>query len=80
MLSNGVEPGWVATRMGGAGAPGDLAQGAETQAWLAVSDDAAATVTGGYFYHRRQQRPSPATHDVAFQDALFDYCESVIPS
>ena len=80
VLSNGVDPGWVATRMGGAGAPGDLAQGAETQAWLAVSDDPAATVTGGYFYHRRQQRPSPVTQDVAFQDALFDYCESVIPS
>ena len=80
VLSNGVDPGWVATRMGGAGAPGDLAQGAETQAWLAVSDDPAATVTGGYFYHRRQQRPSPATQDVAFQDALVDYCESLIRS
>ena len=80
VLSNGVDPGWVATRMGGAGAPGSLAEGAATQAWLAVSDDPAATVTGGYFHHRRQQRPSPATQDVAFQDALADYCESLIRS
>jgi len=39
VLSNAVDPGWVATKMGGPGAPDDLAQGSVTQAWLAVSDD-----------------------------------------
>ena len=39
--SNVVEPGWVATRMGGPNAPDDLDQGHRTQAWLAASDDAA---------------------------------------
>src|ERR1700689_4041443 len=37
VLSNAMEPGWVATKMGGPGAPDDLEQGATTQVWLAVS-------------------------------------------
>ena len=45
-----------------------------TQAWLAVSDDPAAAVTGGYFY-RRQPRPAhPAARDVRVQDELLGYC------
>ena len=67
-------PGWVATRMGGAGAPDDLAQGPVTQAWLAVSDDPAATVSGGYFYHQQRRQPNPAARDTALQDALLAYC------
>jgi NAD(P)-dependent dehydrogenase (short-subunit alcohol dehydrogenase family) len=74
VLSNAVEPGWVATRMGGAGAPDDLAQGPVTQAWLAVSDDRAATVSGGYFYHRQPRQPNPAARDTALQDELLAYC------
>ena len=35
--SNAVSPGWVPTRMGGAGASDDLELGAETQAWLAAA-------------------------------------------
>src|SRR5688572_3802721 len=38
-LSNAVDPGWVATKMGGASAPDDFEEGYLTQAWLAVSDD-----------------------------------------
>src|SRR6202042_2196554 len=53
VLSNAVEPGWVATKMGGPGAPDDLALGADTQVWLATSDDPDATVSGRCFYHRR---------------------------
>ncbi len=74
VLSNAVEPGWVATRMGGAGAPDDLAQDPVTQAWLAVSDDPAATVTGGYFYHQQPRVPNPAARDSTLQDALLAYC------
>jgi NAD(P)-dependent dehydrogenase (short-subunit alcohol dehydrogenase family) len=36
VLSNAVDPGWVRTRMGGAGAPVDLDTGQRTQSWLAV--------------------------------------------
>src|SRR6202041_4014822 len=52
VLSNAMTPGWVATRMGGKGAPDDLDQGHRTQVWLAVSEDKEAKVTGRYFYHQ----------------------------
>jgi NAD(P)-dependent dehydrogenase (short-subunit alcohol dehydrogenase family) len=71
VLSNAVDPGWVPTKMGGAGATDDLEQGYRTQTWLAVSNDA-ATVSGGYWYHRQQQAPAPQAHDAAFQDQLMD--------
>ena len=74
VLTNSVSPGWVATRMGGAGAPDDLAAGPDTQAWLAVSDDPGARVTATYFYHRRPIEPPAEALDVARQDALLDYC------
>jgi NAD(P)-dependent dehydrogenase (short-subunit alcohol dehydrogenase family) len=70
VLSNAVTPGWVATKMGGSGAPDDLTLGAVTQAWLAVSDDPAATVSGGYFYHQRQDEAHPAARSHQFQDEL----------
>jgi NAD(P)-dependent dehydrogenase (short-subunit alcohol dehydrogenase family) len=70
VLSNSVDPGWVPTRMGGAGAPDDLAMGHETQSWLAVSDDPAALVSGKYWHHRRQRRPAPEVTDTDFQDRL----------
>jgi NAD(P)-dependent dehydrogenase (short-subunit alcohol dehydrogenase family) len=68
--SNAVDPGWIATRMGGAGAPGDLDQGSATQIWLATSDDLAALVTGRYFKDLREQEPLAAVRDERFQDDL----------
>ncbi|HEY1567002.1 MAG TPA: SDR family NAD(P)-dependent oxidoreductase [Solirubrobacteraceae bacterium] len=72
--SNAVTPGWVATRMGGPGAPDDLALGADTQAWLAVSDEPAARVTGRYLYHRTERPADPAASDPAVQDGLLAAC------
>ena len=72
--SNAVTPGWVATRMGGPGAPDDLALGADTQAWLAVSDEPAARVTGRYLYHRTERPADPAASDPALQDGLLAAC------
>jgi NAD(P)-dependent dehydrogenase (short-subunit alcohol dehydrogenase family) len=68
--SNAVDPGWVPTRMGGPSAPDDLRLGHLTQEWLAVSGDADALRTGGYWHHQRLQKPHPAVHDVRFQDQL----------
>lgn len=68
--SNTVDPGWVPTRMGGAGATDDLELGHDTQVWLATSDEPAADTTGTYWYHRRTQTPAPIIHDHVFQDAL----------
>jgi NAD(P)-dependent dehydrogenase (short-subunit alcohol dehydrogenase family) len=77
VLSNSVEPGWVATKMGGPGAPDDMSLAPVTQAWLAVSDDPAARVTGEHFYHGRPRRVHPAARDTGFQDQLTDYCASL---
>jgi len=72
VFSHAVDPGWVPTKMGGAAATGDLEKGYLTQTWLAVSNDAAATVSGGYWYHRQRQAPAPPARDPAFQDQLMD--------
>jgi len=60
--------------MGGPGAPDDLDAGYETQAWLAVSDDKAAKVTGEYFYHKKLRAPNSATRDPERQEKLLDEC------
>jgi NAD(P)-dependent dehydrogenase (short-subunit alcohol dehydrogenase family) len=77
VLVNAVDPGWVPTRMGGAGAPDDLPSGALTQAWLAASDDPDARITGRYLHHQKPRRPNPAAlrHDV--QDQLMDYLRGI---
>jgi NAD(P)-dependent dehydrogenase (short-subunit alcohol dehydrogenase family) len=72
--SNALEPGWVATRMGGPGATDDLSKAHITQAWLAVSDDPLALSTGAYFYHQRQREPKPVTRDERVQDELVEAC------
>lgn len=77
VFSNALEPGWVATRMGGPGAPDDLQKGAITQAWLAVSDDSAATVSGGYFFHQKPKAVSPNARRTDLQDRLFDACRKL---
>jgi NAD(P)-dependent dehydrogenase (short-subunit alcohol dehydrogenase family) len=72
--SNAVDPGWIKTRMGGPGATDELPAGAETQVWLASSDDAAAQVTGRYLKRRVDLRANPAAYDVALQDRLLAIC------
>ena len=75
VLSNAVEPGWVATKMGGPAATDDLDSGHRTQAWLAVGEDRAAKVTGEYFYHMRRRKPHRATRDVEIQERLLEACK-----
>jgi NAD(P)-dependent dehydrogenase (short-subunit alcohol dehydrogenase family) len=72
VLSNAVDPGWVPTKMGGPAATDDLELGYLTQTWLAVSNDAAATVSGGYWYHRQRREPAAEARDLDFQDQLMD--------
>jgi NAD(P)-dependent dehydrogenase (short-subunit alcohol dehydrogenase family) len=77
VLSNALEPGWVATKMGGPQAPDNLDEGHRTQVWLAVSDDPAAKVTGEYFYHMKRRAPLPATKDVDRQEKLLEACRKL---
>jgi len=72
VLSNAVDPGWVPTKMGGRSAPDDLQKGYETQAWLAVSSDAGAAVTGRYFFHQKEKRHNPVAKDEALQERLLE--------
>src|SRR5438105_86636 len=77
VLSNALEPGWVATKMGGPGAPDDLEAGPKTQVWLATSNDPEAMVTGQYFYHLKRRAPDPATRDAEIQERLVTECARI---
>jgi NAD(P)-dependent dehydrogenase (short-subunit alcohol dehydrogenase family) len=77
VLSNAVDPGWVPTRMGGAGAPDDLRLGHLTQEWLATSDEPAARTSGGYWYHQKREKPHHAVRDEGFQDGLLDHLADI---
>jgi NAD(P)-dependent dehydrogenase (short-subunit alcohol dehydrogenase family) len=72
VLSNTVDPGWVPTRMGGAGAPDDFRLGHLTQEWLATSDDPEARTSGGYWRHQRRAEPATSVHDQRFQGELLE--------
>lgn len=72
-----VDPGWVPTRMGGPGAPGDIEAGHRTQEWLATAPDGSIEPrTGGYWHHRKTRRSHPAASDPDFQHALLERLEA----
>ena len=76
VAANAVEPGWVATKMGGPGAPDDLALAPLTQVWLAASPET-AEITGGYFYHQRHRAAAPLSHDEELHQLLLESCSSL---
>ncbi|WP_153798463.1 SDR family NAD(P)-dependent oxidoreductase [Foetidibacter luteolus] len=75
VLSNAVEPGWVATKMGGPGAPDDMAMGARTQVWLSVSRDRDAMVSGKYFYHQRPATFKAISKNPDIQERFLKACQ-----
>lgn len=77
VYANAVDPGWVPTKMGGHGAPDNLQKGYETQAWLAVSNDPQASVTGRYFHHKREVRYNPESTNVMLQEKFLKLCEGI---
>ncbi|MCG6185944.1 SDR family NAD(P)-dependent oxidoreductase [Maribellus maritimus] len=77
VYSNAVDPGWVPTKMGGPGAPGNLQKGFETQAWLAVSNDKEAKVSGCYFYHKKQKYHVPEATNVQVQEQFLNLCKKI---
>lgn len=77
VYANAVDPGWVPTKMGGRGAPDDLTKGFETQAWLAVSNDKRAKVSGRYFHHEKEARFNPDADDVQLQERFLSLCEKI---
>lgn len=74
VYSNALEPGWVATKMGGSGAPDSLEEGPKTQVWLAASNDRQALTTGKYFYHQSPHSYLTAAADSQIQDRFLSAC------
>ncbi len=83
VVANAVDPGWVRTRLGGPNATDELGTGAETQVWLAASDDPDALVGGRFLKHRRPLEPNPQALDVDLQERvlarLADVTGAVLP-
>ncbi len=77
VYSNSVNPGWVPTKMGGAGAPDNLQMGYETQVWLAVSNDENAKVSGQYFYHQKAAICNPEADNIILQDKFMAICRDI---
>jgi NAD(P)-dependent dehydrogenase (short-subunit alcohol dehydrogenase family) len=77
VFSNAVNPGWVPTKMGGRSAPDNLEKGAETQAWLSVSNDKEAKVSGRYFHHLREKHFLPEAADPVLQEKFLALCEEM---
>ncbi|MFC5262866.1 hypothetical protein ACFPJ1_12190 [Kribbella qitaiheensis] len=64
----------MSTKMSGYAAPLTVAQGADTPAWLAVSDDPDALVTGKFFQHRKAIEVNPQAYDPDLQAKLLTHC------
>lgn len=77
VCANAVDPGWVPTKMGGRGAPGNLKKGYETQVWLAVGEDEKAKVSGCYFFHQKQMRHHIEADEVLLQERFLDLCKEI---
>ena len=77
VYANAVDPGWVPTKMGGAGAPDNLEKGFQTQAWLAASKEDQVKVSGRYFYHKREARYLSEAGDVVLQEQFLELCEQI---
>ena len=73
--SNAVDPGWVKTKMGGAGAPGTTEAGADTLSWLAK--EASDAGSGKLYKNRRVSRPHPAAEEQTAQEQFLDICQKL---
>jgi NAD(P)-dependent dehydrogenase (short-subunit alcohol dehydrogenase family) len=73
---NSCSPGWIATKMGGAGG-GSLADGADTPVWL-LTDPALDTITGRYFWQRREEESNPQAEDAAARRRLWELAEAAV--
>lgn len=77
VYANALNPGWVPTKMGGSGAPGDLKKGYETQVWLAVSNDDKAKVSGRFFFHQKEIRSNPEADNMQLQEKFLTLCKDI---
>jgi NAD(P)-dependent dehydrogenase (short-subunit alcohol dehydrogenase family) len=67
---NACSPGWIATKMGGAGG-GSLTEGVDTPLWLLTAPELAG-ITERYFYRRQEEQPNPQVEDPTARTRLWD--------
>ncbi len=77
MLSNSLDPGWGATKMGGAGASGDINAAVDTYVMLAEGTGAAKDATGKYWYHCKPRSPKKEATEDAVQQNLIRQLEEL---
>jgi NAD(P)-dependent dehydrogenase (short-subunit alcohol dehydrogenase family) len=75
VYSNAIDPGWVATKMGGKNAPDDLYEGYQTQIWLATGND--AKVSGRYFHHQKESKYNSIADHIDIQNEFLQACEKL---
>ena len=74
VYANSMDPGWVATKMGGRSASGSWEASAETYEWLTTGVES----TGGYWKPgKKSASPSRAANDERKQEELLAICEKV---
>ncbi|KAJ4310564.1 hypothetical protein N0V94_008382 [Neodidymelliopsis sp. IMI 364377] len=74
--SNSLDPGWVATKMGGSSASGSVDAAVETYVMLAEGEEQDAKKTGQYFRPGKKiDQPLSAANDEQLQDKLLEICE-----
>ena len=77
VISSSFHPGWIATKMGGRAASGDVKASMETYVMLAESKDS-GRVSGKYFDVGAQEgRPNPAANNEKAQEKLMKLCEEI---
>ena len=74
VYTNALEPGWVATKIGGAGAPGSLVEAPATQVWLATSNEPEVLQSGNYYYHKKIQQAHPDASHRDIQQEFIEQC------
>lgn len=77
VYANGLNPGWVPTKMGGSSASDDLQKGYETQVWLATSNNDRARVSGQYFFLQKPARPHPDVNNLSLQEEFISLCREI---
>ncbi|KIX96200.1 uncharacterized protein Z520_07978 [Fonsecaea multimorphosa CBS 102226] len=75
--SNSLDPGWVPTKMGGAGASGDINAAVDTYVMLAEGTAEAKDVSGKYWYHCKVKSPKREANDEAVQENLIRQLEEL---
>nr|KAK5444444.1 hypothetical protein LTR18_004148 [Exophiala xenobiotica] len=73
--SNSLDPGWVATKMGGSSAPGDVEAAVKT--YVTLAEGPPDGVSGKYWFSSQVRTPKSQAEDVAVQAKLITQLEEI---